>query len=112
MYGALFLSLTLFYFVNKFSKRIKKHVSENRKETIPFGISIVSGMISGVIVIVLDRIINQFVKNPVHLDTSSIYNMLLSITGIVIIALLTTSILLWTIFYLIQKGVVGLSNMK
>ena len=112
MYGALLISLVLFYYANKFSKRIKRAVAENKKDTIPFGGSIVAGMISGVIVIALDRIITQWTKNPPTLDTNSFYTSLLSLIGIIIVALLMSSFLLWIVFYLVQKGIVEISKNK
>mgnify|MGYP001590649333 CR=1 FL=1 len=112
MYGALAIAIILFYFANKFSKRIRRIVSKNKKDTIPFGRSIVAGMISGVIVIALDRIINQWIQNRPTLDTSSLYNFFLSITGVIIISFLMASFLLFIIFYLIQKGVVEITRKK
>ena len=104
MYGALFLGLFLCYLSYKYSKGIKQMVANNKEEAIPFSRSILTGFISGVIVIVLDRVITMYTKGIKPISSGTLYDYILSITGIIIISILIASFILITVFGLIHRG--------
>ena len=63
------------------------------------------GVISGIIVLASDRVINHYMNFVTTWDISSLHNLLSSITDVIIIAVFTAAFLLWIIFYSIQFGI-------
>ena len=106
MYSTLIISLVFIYFANRYNNKIRLLVKENKDKSVSYGQSMVCGIISGVIVIALDKIITQWVNltTKPSLDISSAYNLTLSLTGIFIAALFVGSFLLLIVFFLVHRG--------
>ena len=74
MFVIFIISLLLLFFAKKYFKKIQKLVEKNPKDSLDYGRSIVIGMVSGVIVLSLDKIFTQYTNNPPKFDFSSLYN--------------------------------------
>src|SRR3989344_5077447 len=109
---AVIASLIFFLYAKKFFYRSQEIALKNKEEVIPFNRNIVAGVIAGIIVIALDRVITKWVTNPPTPDFSSIQNFRCSIIGIVVVAVLVASFLLWITSYLIYRGLEGITEQK
>ena len=109
---AVIASLIFFLYAKKLFYRSQEIALKNKEEVIPFNRNIVAGVIAGIIVIALDRVITKWVTNPPTPDFSSIQNFLFSIIGIVVVAVLVASFLLWITSYLIYRGLEGITEQK
>lgn len=103
--GSIFIiSIVMFFIARNYQKKIQNLAKKNPDDSLNFGRSIITGMVSGVIVLALDRIFTKYTSNPPKLDFSSLYNFLISLIGIIIIAFFIGSFIFLLVFYIIHKG--------
>ncbi len=102
--GTLVLSIIFAFFANKYKNKAVDIVKNNKNESTNYSKSIIVGIVSGIIVVAVDKIVTQLFNHPFTIDTSSIYNLMLSIVGILIFAFLIGSFILLIAFFLFYKG--------
>lgn len=90
--------------VYRYSNKIKVLVKQNQEESISYGKSMVIGIVSGIVVISLDKIITSWLNSIQPLNFSSLYNFTLSLINIFVWAFFIASSLLLIVFYLLYKG--------
>ena len=69
-----------------------------------YGRSIITGMISGLIVLALDKIVTNYINNPLKFDFSSWYTFLFSLIGILVIAFFIATFMSFIVFSIVYRG--------
>jgi len=104
MGGALVISTVFLIFANRYQEKIQLLVKQKKNISLNYGRSILTGLVSGVIVLTLDKVITKWVTNPPSLDFSSLYNFFASLAGNILVSLFVGSFLILIIFYTIHRG--------
>lgn len=104
MYLFLVASVILGSFAMKYLEKIQNIAKKNQQEAKKYGSDLVTGIVSGCVVLVLDRIITPMFNAKFSFVTSSAYDFILSAAGVIIILFFEVSLLLFLIFYIIYKG--------
>ena len=105
------IDIILILLVNIYFKKIRV-IHKDKPNSLDYSKSISIGLISGVMVIVLDRVINLAVNNLPKLDTSSFYALFGSIIGILLIIIFLSTFLLFAILYLYHLGLSSFHKKK
>lgn len=94
--------------------KIRKSIKSNKKEARVYGRDLVIGLVSGVMVLVIDRVVNFITNNSnlPHLDTSSLFPFIASLIGIIFIVVIISLALLDITLFLAFLGFPRLKKSK
>jgi hypothetical protein len=93
---------------NKLSNSLKGNVKIARG----YYHDIIIGVVSGMIVVTVDRIITNSVNNPPRIDFSSVWSTIGSLIGVFLVVVFVSAFLVISIMYLLYVGVKGISRAK
>ena len=100
----LFLDIIMIFCAFHLQRKIDTLIVKNRKEAIDYSKSVVIGVVSGFIVIVVDRIITIAFANGLSIDKSSLYNAILSIISVIIIGIFIATLIILAVYFLTYRG--------
>ena len=104
MYIFLFVSIGLALLAKTYLNKIRSFSNKEPEKASKYGMNVIAGIVSGVVVIVLDRIISSILQIDFSFMKTSFFETIISATGILIGLFFKVSLLLFLVFYIIHKG--------
>ena len=101
------VSILLLLLTWNYMKNIKEKAENNKREVVGYGKGIIIGIISGIIVLSLDRWINIVVRGLSEMGpirAGSLLEIVISLVSTLVYLLFASSVLLFLVFYLINSG--------
>ncbi len=96
--------IILWMAVFSYSSKLSKAVETNKKTAKIYGNNISIGIVSGVIVVIADKVITMFFLNLPKLNFNSYFDFFVSVLNALISIGLTSGIMLFSIFFLVYQG--------
>lgn len=100
--------ITLIFELNKLSRMS----SEGSREAKIYGKNVVAGIVSGIIVVLIDRGITAAFKNPPSIDYTSFWTILVSGSAAFIVLAFEVGLILLLVVWIINRGLSGLARKK
>jgi len=104
MYSFLILSVGLTFLANYYVKRIQRLVKNRPDASKRYGQNVVAGIVSGVIVLLVDRIITPLYQINFRFIGNTVWDTVLSAAIILLVFYFSMVLLLVLILYIIHKG--------
>ena len=93
------VDIGLVFFIRKYYKKSRDIASANRQQASAYSKNIIIGITSGVIVLVLDRVINLFIQHLPSLDTTNILAFITSVAGAILLGVFVAAFILAAVIY-------------
>jgi hypothetical protein len=106
------ISLIFLVLTKHFYRKSQILVRKNPQESSNYSKSVIIGVVSGLVVLVLDRIITTSLQKIPQIDASSIYSLVGSIISIIIVACFIVSLILVLISYTLYHGLKNIVRTK
>lgn len=102
--SVILVDLILLLGIIRYNRKLRVLITKKRSEIKSYSHDIVIGLVSGIIVIVIDKIATMVTTNVPYIDFSSIWSIIGSIIGILIIVLSISLFLILAVIYIIYIG--------
>ncbi|MBT4824349.1 hypothetical protein HN695_00060 [Candidatus Woesearchaeota archaeon] len=105
MYLFLIIAIFLAFRANYYLNKIKKFVRKDPKLALRYGEGLITGIVSGSVVLILDRLITPIFKLDFTLIAGSLKESIFSAIGMLILIFFDVTLLFFLVFYIINKGI-------